>query len=203
MCWNASVSLKTFLFSTIPLVLCLYYGLIDLKMYLIYQTFFSMQLLEYFLWTFLKDKTWNHIFSILGFILIFLLSFFSIYASQSKYKNVVLGLYILFVIYVLYSIPIRFHTSVASNKHLLWEWLDLPLPIVILWTLFFTYSSIVSIYSGDYKNWMIMLFTGFIYLFTFYSYYSSKTFGTMWCWIANANAIYFYYLLVCLWKLSL
>lgn len=194
MCWNASVSLQTFLFSTIPLVLCLYFKLIDIKQYLIYQTFFSMQLIEYFLWTFLNQKTWNRIFSILGFILIFLLSFFSIYATENKY---VLGLYILFVAFVLYTIPIRFHTSIAPNKHLYWEWLKLPLPILLLWTLFFMYSSLSSIYSGNYKDILIMLFTGFIYIFSFYSYYSSNTFGTMWCWIANANAIYFYYLLLC------
>jgi hypothetical protein len=196
MCWNATVSLQTFLFSTIPLVLCLYYKLIDLKMYLVYQSFFSMQLVEYFLWTFLHSKTWNRIFSIIGFILIFLLSFFSIFASQNKYRNYVLGLYILFIMYVLITIPIKFHTSIASNKHLSWEWLKLPIPIYIIWTLFFMYSSIYSIYLGNFKDIIIILFTTFIYLFSLHAYYSTNTFGTMWCWIANANAIYFYYLLL-------
>jgi hypothetical protein len=196
MCWSAPVSLSTFLFSTIPLVLCLYFQLIDIQKYLVYQTFFSMQLLEYFLWTFLNNKLGNLIFSILGFIFIFLLSFFSIYASQNKYTNYVLGLYILFAIYVLYTIPIKFHTSIAPNKHLNWEWLNLPLPVVILWSFFFMYSSMYSIYSGNYKDMMMILFTLFIYLFSFYYYYSSNTFGTMWCWIANAHAIYFYYLFI-------
>ena len=196
MCWNATISLQTFLFSTIPLVLCLYYNLIDIKMYLIYQTFFSIQLIEYFLWTFLNNKNWNRIFSIFGFILIILLVFFSIYACQNKYSNYVQGLYLLFIIYIVSVIPIRFHTSIAPNKHLLWEWLKLPLPIIIIWTLFFMYSSVYSIYSGNYKDIMIVLFTALIYLFTFYAYYSSNTFGTMWCWIANANAIYFYFLLL-------
>jgi hypothetical protein len=196
MCWSAPVSLSTFLFSTIPLVLCLYFQLIDIKKYLIYQTFFSMQLLEYFLWTFLNNKILNYLFSILGFILIFLLSFFSICSSQNKYTNYVLGLYILFVFYVLCTIPIRFHTSVASNKHLSWEWLKLPLPIIFIWTLFFMYSSLYSLYVGNYKDSKIILFTSFIYLFSFYSYYKSNTFGSMWCWIANVNAIYFYILLL-------
>ncbi len=155
-----------------------------------------MQLLEYFLWTFLHSKTWNRIFSIIGFILIFLLVFFSIYASQNKYRNYVLGLYILFVMYVLITIPIKFHTSIASNKHLSWEWLKLPIPVYIIWTLFFMYSSVYSIYLGNFKDIIIMLFTAFIYLFSLHAYYSTNTFGTMWCWIANANAIYFYYLLL-------
>lgn len=128
-----------------------------------------------------KNKTWNRIFSIIGFILIFLLSFFSIYSTENKYKKYVLSLYIIFV----------FYTSIAPNKHLSWEWLRLPLPIIFIWTLFFMYS----LYSGNFKNIKIILFTSFIYIFTFYSYYSSNTFGTMWCWIANTNAIYYYFLL--------
>ena len=196
MCWNSTVSLQTFIFSTTPLVLCLYFNLIDIKQYLIYQTFFSMQLVEYFLWTNLKNKLWNHIFSIVGFTLIILLSAFSIYGNQNKYTYYVLALYFLFIFYILYSIPIDFYTTIAPNKHLSWNWLKIPLHIIIIWTLFFMYSSVYSLYTRNYKYLPIMIFTAFIYLFTFYSYYDSNTFGTMWCWIANANALYFYYLLM-------
>ena len=195
MCWNSKVSLQTFIFSTIPLVLCLYFKLIDIKQYLIYQTFFSMQLLEYFLWTNLKNN-WNRFFSIIGFILIILLAAFSINGSQNKYTWYVLGLYFIFIFYVLFTIDIHFHTSVAPNKHLSWNWLKLPLYIIFIWTLFFMYSSIYSIYLGDYKDLNIIIFVAFTYLITFYSYYDSNTFGTMWCWIANATSIYFYWLLL-------
>ena len=200
MCWNSRVSLQTFIFSTTPLILCLYFKLINLQNYLIYQSFFSMQLLEYFLWTNLKNKTWNRIFSMVGFTIIVLLSAFSIYGNQNKYTLHMLGLYFLFIFYVVYKIPIDFYTTVASNKHLSWNWLNLPLPIIVIWTLFFMYSSVVSIYSGNYTELPVIIFTAFIYLFTFYSYYDSNTFGTMWCWIANANAIYFYYLLFKLYR---
>jgi len=195
MCWNSNVSLQTFIFSTTPIILCLYFNLIGIKQYLIYQTFFSMQLLEYFLWTNLKNKYWNTIFSKIGFILIILLSAFSIYGNQNEYTLYVLLLYFFFVVYVVLLIPIDFNTTIASNKHLSWNWLKLPLHIIIIWTLFFMYSTIYSFYSSNYKDIIIILFTAFIYLFSLYSYYDSNTFGTMWCWIANANAIYFYYLL--------
>jgi hypothetical protein len=195
MCWNSKVSLQTFIFSTTPLILCLYFNLIDIPQYLIYQTFFSMQLIEYFLWTNLKNKYWNRIFSIIGFILLILLSAFSIYGNQNKYTLYVLALYFLFVFYVVYTIPINFYTTIASNKHLAWNWIKLPLYIIIIWTLFFMYTTIYSFYYGNYKDLTIIMFTSFIYLISLYSYYDSNTFGTMWCWIANANAIYFYYLL--------
>jgi hypothetical protein len=154
-----------------------------------------MQLLEYFLWSNLKNK-WNRFFSIIGFILILLIAAFSIYGSENKYTLHVLGLYFLFVFYLLYSIPINFHTTIAPNKHLSWNWLKLPLYIIAIWTLFFMYSTIYSLYSGDFKDIIIIIFASLIYIFTFYSYYNSNTFGTMWCWIANLTAIYFYYLLI-------
>lgn len=195
MCWNADVSLKTFIFSTIPLVLCLYYKIIDIKQYLIFQTFISIQLVEYFLWKNLNDKGWNRFFSVIGFIVIFLLPAFTIYGSQNKYTMNVLLLYIITYLHILFTIPIDFSTSIAPNKHLAWNWLKMPLYIIILWTLFFMYSSMYSIYLGNYKYIHIVLFVGLTYIITFYSYYTSNTFGTMWCWIANLMSFYFYYLL--------
>jgi len=195
MCWSAPVSLSTFLFSIVPLVICYLLNLVTLRAFLFYQSFMMIQFVEYLLWTFLKNKTWNKVFSIFGFIAIFLLAFFSIYSVNNKYTNFVLVLYILFYLYILTFIPIKFHTSIASNKHLSWEWLQLPLPIIFIWTLFFMYSSVYAIYTGIVQNVMIILFVAFVYIFSFYSYYSSKTFGSMWCWISNALSIYFYILL--------
>lgn len=195
MCWNADVSLKTFIFSTIPLILCLYYKLINIKQYLIFQTFVSIQLVEYFLWTNLNHKGWNRFFSVIGFIVIFLLPAFTIYGGQNKYTKNVLALYFITYLYILFTIPIDFSTSIAPNKHLLWNWLKMPLYIIILWTLFFMYSSIYSIYLGDYTDINIVFFVALTYIITFYSYYTSNTFGTMWCWVANLISVYFYYLL--------
>lgn len=196
MCWNARVSLSTFLFSIVPLVICYLLNLVTFRAFLFYQSFMMIQFVEYLLWTFLNNKTWNKVFSIFGFIAIFLLAFFSIYSVNNKYTNFVLGLYILFYLYILTCIPIKFYTSIASNKHLSWEWLQLPLPIIFVWTLFFMYSSVYAIYTGIVQNIMIILFVAFVYIFSFYSYYSSKTFGSMWCWISNALSVYFYYLLI-------
>jgi len=194
MCWNSTVSLQTFIFSSLPLILCLYFNLIELKQYIIYQTFFSMQLIEYFLWSNLKNN-WNRFFSMIGFAIIVLLAAVAIYGGDSKYKLHVLGLYVVFICYILVAIPINFYTTVATNKHLSWNWLKVPFYIVVIWTLFFMYSSMYSLYSGNFKNLIMILFSSFIYIVTFYSYYKSNTFGTMWCWVANFTAIYFYYVL--------
>jgi hypothetical protein len=197
MCWNAEVSLQTFIFSTTPLVICLYYNLIGIRDFLVYQSFISIQLLEFFLWTFLNNKTWNRNFSILGLILIISQPAFSIYASRAKYMPNVLMAYGLFAMYAL-TIPIHFNTTIAPTKHLSWNWLKFPVHVILIWSLFFMYSSIYLMYSGTYTDTdiKIILFLSSIYIFSFYSYYSSNTFGTMWCWIANAFSFYFYFLLL-------
>jgi len=188
MCWNASVSLQTFLFSTIPLVLCFYLGLIPFSMYIIFQTYICMQLIEYFLWTYLNTP-WNAFFSKIGFLFIVLLVWNSIYFSSISYRNYLLGLYICFVFYTL-TYPIQFHTSIAKNKHLSWNWLRFPIPVVLVWGLFFLIPSLVG------KLGMSSLFTATTFFVTLYTYYSTNTFGSVWCWIANLNSLYFYILLI-------
>ena len=196
MCWSAEVSLNTFLFSTLPLVLCLLFKLVPWQFLLVFQTFYSMQLVEYFLWKFLKHKKWNQFFSIIGFVLIALLPLFSIYSSDHKYKLYVLFSYIIFVLFTVLTTRIKFHTSVAKNKHLSWEWLKLPLPFIFLWVLFFCYHFIVSLWRGSFDILHINIFTAGVFIFSFFSYYKSNTYGSMWCWIANFSAVYFYYLFV-------
>ena len=187
MCWNANVSLQTFLFSTIPLVLCYYLNLIPFSVFIVFQTYVFMQLIEYFLWTYL-DTPWNTFFSKVGFLFIVLLVWNSIYFSNISYKPYILGCYLCFVAYTL-TYPIIFHTSIAKNKHLSWDWLKYPLPIVLIWGMFFL------IPSFD-KLDIVSLFTGTTFFVTLYTYYSTNTFGSVWCWIANLNSLYFYSLLI-------
>ena len=187
MCWNASVSLQTFLFSTIPLVLCFYLGLISVKTFVIFQNFISIQLAEYFLWTYL-DTPWNMFFSKVCFFIILLLVFNSIVFSTISYKWYLLSAYLLFVLYLL-SFPIQFHTSIAKNKHLSWNWLKFPFPIVLVLGLFFL---IPSLNSFD----MVAMFTFTSFWITLYTYYKTNTYGSMRCWIGNLNSLYTYAILL-------
>jgi hypothetical protein len=185
MCWNATLSLQTFLFSTIPLVLCYYLKLIPFSTYITFQTFITIQLIEYFLWTYL-DTPWNEFFSKLGYLFIMLLPFNTILFSSMPYKYYVVGLYLLFCTF---TYPIHFHTSIAKNKHLSWDWLKFPLPIVFIWAIFFVLPSL-------HKFSIITIFTMTTFFITLYTYYSTNTFGSMWCWISNLNSLYMYALLV-------
>ena len=188
MCWNATVSLQTFVFSTIPLVLCYYLKLISFSMFITFQTFITIQLIEYFLWTYL-NTSWNTFFSKLGYLFVLLLPFNSILFSFMPYKYYILGLYILFISTYTFTYPIHFHTSIAKNKHLSWEWLKFPLHIVFIWAIFFVLPSL-------HKLCIITLFTITTFFITLYTYYYTNTFGSMWCWIGNFNSLYMYALLI-------
>ena len=198
MCWNASVSKNTFIFSTIPLLICLYLKLLPVQDYFVYQSFISMQLIEYFLWTFLNDKKWNRIFSIIGYIFIFLIPFTYIYTTNNKYTNYILAAYILFWVGIQILFPTKFHTSVAPNKHLQWEWLKLPIPVIILWQLFIVIAMLSSFYFEKNKkiNIPLTIFATITLIISLYAYYSSNTFGSMWCWNANLFSFYFYFLIL-------
>jgi hypothetical protein len=189
MCWNATVSLQTFLFSTIPLVLCYYFKLIPFTFYITFQHFIMIQLIEYFLWIYL-DTPWNEFFSKLGYLFIMLLPFNSIVCSSMPYKYYVLGLYLLFMITYTFTFPIYFHTSIAKNKHLSWDWLKLSKPFLIIYSIFFLLPALNKI---DSPITLFMITTFFI---TLYTYYYTNTFGSMWCWIANVASLYMYWLLV-------
>lgn len=198
MCWNANVSKNTFIFSTTPLVICLYLKLISFQDYICYQSFITIQLIEYFLWTFLNNKKWNRIFSIIGYILIVTIPVIFMLNNINKYTKYILGLYVLYIFMIQFMFPPTFHTSIAPNKHLEWEWIKLPIPIFLLWHFFMNIAAFISFYLNSYKNVNIplLLFTTFIYLITLYSYYSSNTVGSMWCWIANIFSFYFYFLII-------
>jgi len=184
MCWNAKVSLQTFVFSLVPLLLCYSLNLIPFSVYILFQTFITIQLIEYFLWTYL-DTEWNSFFSKIGFLLIMILPLSTILFSKIPY---ILELYLCFVFY-LFTYPINFHTSIAKNKHLSWDWLRFPIPILLLWTAFFLLPCFDSIN-------ILSVFTVVTFFVTLFTYYSTNTFGSMWCWIANINSLYLYSLLL-------
>ena len=81
MCWNEHVSLNTFLFSSFVLLLIFYnntytqYKIKDfnsLGVYLFFISFISMQLIEFFIWRNINNAFYNHIFSTMAAMLIFI-----------------------------------------------------------------------------------------------------------------------------------
>ena len=203
MCWNSNISLNTFVFSSAVLIFIFYnntytqYKVSEFNSSLIYLLFFSytsMQLVEYFLWNSIKKHNiiTNKIFSIIGWILIRIIQpLMILLVIPDKFlsiKKILFSFYFILLIivslYKHYYNPIKFITTVASDGHLNWKWVKLNSYEQIL---FIGYLIILSTLFIKYP-----MMTIFIILFFFYSYFKYDTsFGSMWCWIINSLLLYF------------
>lgn len=72
----------------------------------------------------------------------------------------------------------KFKMEKGENGHLIWHYVDIPFPILLIVLLFYIYPAF------QYGN---MLFIGITIplLISLYFYYKYKTWGTMWCYFSN------------------
>ena len=196
MCWNATVSLNTFLFSFFAVNFAYFNNVINIYECLFFYSFISMQLIEYFTWKNLNAKNLNNknlnnkkinrLLSQLGFFLIFLQPLFFILIPNNVKFNVkatLITLYLAF--FFLFFIPIKndFSMTKAPNGHLAWNWLKYPPPIVLLWI---TFLLVILLYA---KKYILFAIYAIIFLAIYYTYYKTNTWGSLWCWIANGLAV--------------
>lgn len=200
MCWNQYVSLNTFVFSSFILILIIYnnkyspYKIKELDnfyAYIFLMSFFTMQLLEFFLWRNLDNKELNRNLSILGAIL--LLS--QPIASLMMIKNVSLRIKMLLTYcipafsYFIYEIGRKdFKTNVSKNGHLKWDWINFDgykKLLLIFWLFFLFFSLFIN------KNYLGLAYTIALLVFTFYSYNYQGSFGSLWCWSINSLMIFY------------
>jgi len=186
MCWNATVSLNTFLFSAFITALAYYNNIITLSFALYYCSFFGIQLVEFFLW---KYKSLNRVMSQIGLLLILLQPFLALQTIPER--NIRTGFTLLYlvnlVIYFLVNWPIDFSTTVAKNGHLKWNWVNIHPIFIFIW---FAFVLVSIIYGGSQIGLVFVVLT---FAVSFWMYYSSGTFGSTWCFIANALFIYLAY----------
>ena len=186
MCYNSNVSLTTFIFGCIIALLAYYTKAIDNYIIIILLSFTSMQLLEFFAWTYYNNKKINKFLSILGLILIFIQIFLlNYYLPEKKESQILLFLYSIFVIlFLIFQLPrVKFEMKRGKNKHLLWYWLDLPIIWIIIGLAFYLIPSYLSKYS------IIFYFVLITLIISLYFYWKYKTWGSMWCYLSNIGWI--------------
>jgi hypothetical protein len=205
MCWNENVSLNTFLFTSAVLIFIFYNNYYtqykieefkDFNLYLLFLSFTSIQLVEYFLWKSIKEKNkyTNKIFSIIGWILIRIIQpLCLILLIPDKYLSIkYLSFFIYFILLIIISIykyfynPVNFTTSVGKNNHLCWNWLDLNnfeyIIVILYFLLYISFFIKVPIIT--------LIILGF-FVYCYIKYYNTLTWGSMWCWISNSVLLYF------------
>ena len=203
MCWNAAVSLNTFLFSSFILVLIIYnnyftqYKIQELNniwVYLFLASFIFMQLIEFLIWKNINNKFYNNIFSICGALLLIIQPIISIMIiSNIKVRNLLLLFYLLLAIpYSIYKFLTKnIHTVISERGHLNWQFFGTTPLIWIIWLFFFLFS---FVYEKKYFGLIFGLITLFI---SFINYKNDHTVDSMWCWSVNSIMIYYaFYLLI-------
>jgi|UniRef100_A0A6C0CC76 hypothetical protein len=187
MCWNEAVSLNTFLFSLFGISFAYFNNVINGYEYLFYYSFISIQLVEYFTWKHLNNKKINRLLSQLGLFLISMQPImFILSVNNVEYikKLQLISVFSIFWLFTLFYFSIDFSMTKAPNGHLAWHWLNVPPLYIFIWLTFFL---VILLYIKKYILFAIHLI---VFLAIYYTYYKTKTWGSLWCWIANIMAVF-------------
>ena len=186
MCWNASVSLNTYIFGLFASLFSYYNGVGNILSVILYQSFIIIQLIEYFIWT----KTFsNKLLSQIALFVILCQPIFNIIKIETYPKAIpyLLAAYLIFII-ILYTLiipidTINFSTVSSKNGHLSWKWLNWNIYIIFIWYTFLSARWIID------KMYTIFIVISVLLIITLILYKETNTFGSMWCWVANVLSI--------------
>lgn len=184
MCWNAEVSLQSFLIG-ITAVFVAYQKGLSLPMTLFCLTIAFMQLIEYFVWRFYENKKVNYYASISAIVLLWLQCLASILTLPSSlffsFLFPFLGLSFLGVT-LFPSTKEELSMYKGENGHLVWAWLQKDKKTAIELAIYFFFLLTPLVIAKQYLLLGVSLTT---LAASLYSFYESNTWGSMWCWIVN------------------
>ena len=185
MCWNAEISLNTFIFGFISSIIVYILVYFDNVSIIIILSFTSIQLLEYFIWKYIDNKEINEILSKIGLFIIGIQIFLLCFSYKiKKIRKYLLYLYFIFVIlFIIIELKnIEFRSIKGDNGHLRWLWLD----INIIWIIIFTSFYLITMFPyKNNSNIIKFLFVLITLIISLYYYYKNKTWGSMWCYFSN------------------
>jgi hypothetical protein len=181
MCWNADVSLKSWVFSLVGLAFGLWGG-VEWRILLIGTIFSFMQFVEYNLWTHLKDPVQNKFWSRVGQVTVWAELFGAANViEKSSLRTLFFGLsaVYIFVTDILLGKKGSILTTVGPNGHLQHNWyseskLTFLMPLLLVIPFWLSVSTL----------WALLI-TATV-LLSGYFYHRSGEFSSMWCYISLA-----------------
>jgi len=186
MCWSATVSLNTFIFSLFGMLFGVANGVLSVESSLYILSFISMQLLEYFTWKNIDNAHAIRFLSQVGTLII--LSQVPLAIGQYKTLHNKPLWYLAFACLTLLmfaTTKTEYSMHKAPNGHLAWNWLSSwPKWYMAVWVLF---CLAAFFHMKDYSTFAFFLFTVAL---TYYTYSESGTWGSMWCWVSNILAFW-------------
>jgi hypothetical protein len=187
MCWNASVSLNTFIFGLVCASIAVIFGNYDKAFLLIPLSLSLIQLLEYFAWNNINNKKIINILSYIGLFIIFIQVFLLNYLFTNGKIRIIL-LTIMFSLLLLFLIiefkNVKFTMEKGKNDHLIWYWLDVPIIWIFITIMFY----LIPLYFSKYIYGFYFVLISII--ISLYFYFKYKTWGTMWCYMSNLIWVY-------------
>lgn len=195
MCWNATVSLNTFVIGVAAIVLA-YINNYKWYFLVFLMSFVIVQLLEFLLWTFLDNKRINTILTFLVVCVIVIQPVAAILLITEKSKDIrnklmityciLIGLALLFILSMNKNIGSYMKTVVAQNGHLSWKFFTIKYIILleIVYAVFFFGALLL------FGNHLIIAVALTTLLLSLYYMQGEKTYATMWCWTANIVSLY-------------
>lgn len=197
MCWNAAISLNTFLFSSFVLALIIYnnaftaYKIPELNnrwVYFFIASFVLMQLIEFFIWRNINNLFYNNVFSILASLLLAMQPAISIMIlSNTQLRNILLTLYLLLAVpYSAYKFSTLYvYSEISRLHHLIWNFFDITPIIRGIWFFFLLFSLVYE------RKWFAVIFGLAALLVVYINYINDRSVWSMWCWGVNAAMIYY------------
>ena len=185
MCWSESVSLNTYIFGLFACIFSYMNNRIKLSNLFFYQSFMIIQLIEYFVW---KKQFSNKLLSQIAYILILAQPIFGILQIKDiKIKNTSLICYLIYLIILFTNNPwssTEFKMERSSNGHLSWKWVNLSIPILLIWLFFLSLNAIII------KDWISLFIMDGFAIISYILFYKTLTWGSLWCWFSNIFALY-------------
>lgn len=174
MCWNEKISIGTFIFALSTTFLLWYLDSHPITYLWFLLAFSSMQLVEGLFW---RGSVSARVASGLVIVVLFLQLVLLMYHLKPAFWKIGIVLSLIWLIVSLvYTNGKR--VVVAENGHLDWPVIHIPF-LVLVWTLLYFYPPVQQ------RNWKFVLFNTVLYSVSFYMFWSSSTFGSMWCWVSN------------------
>jgi hypothetical protein len=210
MCWNAEVSLNTFLFSSVALLIVWYTNtytqyktpLFDNPLaYVAFFSIISMQLVEFFLWRNLDNLYWNRVFSSIGLVVLFLqpLLLLLLVTNPGILLPIWTFVFCIVTVYMLGIQSVAPYTSKDRSHHLTWKWLHFPERIIHTIRAIFLVTIAYALFRL--QEYVLLVFGFCMLMYSFYWFYVSKSWASVWCWIINGYFLWILIRLLCFCKM--
>ncbi len=186
MCWSAEVSLQSFLIGSTAIFVGYQNGL-SLPTTIFCVTIVCMQLIEFFVWTYLSNPTVNFVASLAAVGLLWLQPIASILTFETKHVLTALQAYLgLSLLGFLWPQDKPFNQvyrmTEGENGHLVWHWLQKDSRTLLSLLVYFVFLLGPLVLR---KEWLLLGLATSTLGVSLYSFYKDNTWGSMWCWIVN------------------